>query len=106
MSGMGTFIDEQEEALERIRREKAAAGANPQLRQQIIARIRQYIRRCENWEQHIKNLPPNQRQPTDDGDLIWLEVMKEDWQAELRSLGVQLESHAPTMRELMDQIAI
>jgi hypothetical protein len=32
--------------------------------------------------------------------------MKEDWQAELRSLGVQLESHAPTMRELMDQIAI
>jgi hypothetical protein len=34
---MGTFIDEQEEALERIRREKAAAGANPQLPLKPIA---------------------------------------------------------------------
>jgi hypothetical protein len=107
MSGMRNFIDDLDQILDRIRQEKATASANPIQRQRLITRIRRVLRQIGNWEQHISNQPPNQKLPTDDGDLVFLEIMKEDFENELHSLGAQLESsHAPTMRELVSKIAV
>ena len=98
MSGGGFpgFIADLDMMVEALRRRAAAAGANPQERQRLIQQVRRMIGQIKHWEQ----------QTTDEGDLILLEVAREDCEAVLRSLGIRQEARSPTMRDLLDRIAV
>jgi len=95
VSGLPGFIADLDTLVEGLRRRAMTVSANPQERQMLIRRLRQAIAQIRHW----------QRQTSDEGDLILLEIAREDFETILRSLGVLLASRVPTMRDLLDHIA-
>jgi len=89
------FLDDLDQGVQVFRQRAMRAQHNPTERQRLIRSVRQTISQIK----FAKTKFP------DEGDQILLEIAEEDHVEILRSLGVN-ENARPTMRQIMDKIAV